>query len=86
MQASRVLRSSPILHNPTVHSSLFELLPKIGRMVDTSGLPARPVMFMAGNDPAAKEAVAQLLYTLGFARLDAGHITKARLLEPFGML
>ncbi|WP_370870547.1 NADPH-dependent F420 reductase [Pseudotabrizicola sp.] len=55
-------------------------------MADTAALPGRPVMFMAGNDPAAKEAVAQLLADLGFEPLDAGDITKARLLEPFGML
>ena len=55
-------------------------------MADTGGLPARPVMFMAGNDPAAKQTVGLVLARLGFDPLDAGDITKARLLEPFGML
>jgi predicted dinucleotide-binding enzyme len=55
-------------------------------MADPSGLPVRPVMFMAGNDPAAKEAVAGLLQEIGFAPLDAGDIALSRLLEPFGML
>lgn len=49
-------------------------------------LPHRPVMFMAGNDEAAKVRVATLLEMLGFAPLDAGDITKSRLLEPFGMV
>jgi 8-hydroxy-5-deazaflavin:NADPH oxidoreductase len=55
-------------------------------MVDNSGLPHRPVMFMAGNDAAAKATVAGLLTHIGFEPLDAGDLTKARLLEPFGMV
>jgi len=43
-------------------------------------------MFMAGNDVAAKAGVAQVLADLGFEALDAGDISKARLLEPFGMV
>jgi len=55
-------------------------------MDDTSRLPHPPVMFMAGDDPAAKEVVARLLAALGFDPLDAGDLTKARLLEPFGLV
>lgn len=55
-------------------------------MADTSVLPHRPVMFLAGNDEGAKAAVAALLADLGFEALDAGDITKSRLLEPFGMV
>jgi predicted dinucleotide-binding enzyme len=55
-------------------------------MADAARLPHRPVMFMAGNDEAAKAAVRQMLTDLGFEALDAGDITKARLLEPFGMV
>lgn len=55
-------------------------------MADNTGLPHRPVMFMAGNDDGAKAAVALLLADLGFDPLDAGDITKSRLLEPFGMV
>jgi predicted dinucleotide-binding enzyme len=54
-------------------------------MADNSQLPHRPVMFMAGNDDAAKAMVAALLTDLGFEPLDAGDIAKSRLLEPFGM-
>jgi 8-hydroxy-5-deazaflavin:NADPH oxidoreductase len=55
-------------------------------MADNTGLPHRPVMFMAGNDDAAKGIVAQLLTDLGFDPLDTGDITRSRLLEPFGMV
>lgn len=55
-------------------------------MADTARLPHRPVMFMAGNDTDAKAKVGQMLSDLGFEALDAGDITKARLLEPLGMV
>jgi predicted dinucleotide-binding enzyme len=55
-------------------------------MADNSGLAHRPVMFMAGNDQAAKADVATLLVDLGFEPLDAGDITRSRLLEPFAMV
>jgi hypothetical protein len=55
-------------------------------MAKNDHLPHRPVMFLAGDDAAAKAQVAGLLADLGFAALDAGDITKSRLLEPFGMV
>lgn len=55
-------------------------------MANTDRLPYPPVMLMAGNDKTAKAQVASMLTTLGFAALDAGDISKARLLEPFGMV
>jgi predicted dinucleotide-binding enzyme len=55
-------------------------------MADNTALAHRPVMFMAGNDAAAKATVATLLADLGFDPMDAGDITKARLLEPFAMV
>ena len=55
-------------------------------MARNDHLPLRPVMFMAGDDPAAKAAVAGVLRDLGFAPQDAGPLVRARLLEPFGML
>ena len=55
-------------------------------MADNAALPYRPVMFMAGNDAAAKATVSALLRELSFEPLDAGDLTKARLLEPFAML
>lgn len=55
-------------------------------MADNARMAHRPVMFMAGNDAAAKSVVAGLLAEIGFEPLDAGDLTKARLLEPFGMV
>jgi 8-hydroxy-5-deazaflavin:NADPH oxidoreductase len=55
-------------------------------MAQNDHLPQRPVMFMAGNDSGAKTRAATLLADLGFQPLDAGDITKARLLEPFALV
>lgn len=55
-------------------------------MTNNDHLSHRPVMFMAGDDAGAKAQVAALLTDLGFEALDAGDITKSRLLEPFGMV
>jgi hypothetical protein len=55
-------------------------------MADNSTLPHRPVMLMAGNNETAKAQVAALLADLGFEPLDAGDITKSRILEPFAMV
>ena len=55
-------------------------------MADAAGLSPKPVMFMAGDHAEAKTKVATLLSDLGFEPLDAGDITKSRLLEPFGMV
>jgi hypothetical protein len=41
---------------------------------------------MAGDDAGAKSAVARVLADLGFEPLDAGDITKSRLLEPFALV
>jgi hypothetical protein len=54
-------------------------------MEDNSRMQHRPVMFMAGNYDDAKATVSALLRELGFEPLDAGDISKSRLLEPFGM-
>lgn len=55
-------------------------------MADAAALPARPVMFMASNHADAKARSATLLADLGFMALDAGDITKSRLLEPLAMV
>jgi predicted dinucleotide-binding enzyme len=46
----------------------------------------RPVMFLAGDDNAAKAAATQLVSELGFEALDAGELKQARILEPFAMM
>jgi 8-hydroxy-5-deazaflavin:NADPH oxidoreductase len=55
-------------------------------MGDNSAMAHRPVMIMAGDDVDAKRTVAALLLDLGFDPLDAGDLTKARLIEPFAMV
>lgn len=55
-------------------------------MAKNDYLPHRPAMLMAGDSDTAKAQVARLLADLGFEPLDAGDITKSRLLEPFGMV
>ncbi len=46
----------------------------------------QPVMFLAGEDDAAKATVGQLVSDLGFEALDAGGMKQARILEPFAMV
>ncbi len=46
----------------------------------------KPVMFIAGDDPAGKTVVLDLVASLGFEAIDAGELAIARLLEPFAML
>lgn len=55
-------------------------------IADNAAMAHRPVMFMAGGDAEAKAAVGRMLEDLGFEGLDAGDITRARLLEPLGMV
>jgi predicted dinucleotide-binding enzyme len=55
-------------------------------MSSTGGYPAPPAMFMAGDDPAAKELVGRLVKDLGFEVFDAGPLRQSRLLEPYAML
>jgi hypothetical protein len=55
-------------------------------MGDASILQGRPVMFVAGDDDAAKERVAGLVRDLGFEALDAGPLRVARLLEPYALV
>jgi predicted dinucleotide-binding enzyme len=46
----------------------------------------RTVMFVCGDDEAAKPLVLQLASDLGFDAVDAGKLTQARLLEPWALL
>jgi 8-hydroxy-5-deazaflavin:NADPH oxidoreductase len=55
-------------------------------MGNASRLSGRPVMFLAGDDAAAKDAAIELVRELGFEALDAGPLRAARLLEPFAMV
>ena len=55
-------------------------------MADARRYAAPPVMFVAGDNAAAKPAVMTLVTDAGFEAVDAGGLHAARLLEPFGML
>ena len=46
----------------------------------------RVVMFLAGDDAAARKIVAKLGEDLGFEMIDAGNLQVARLLEPVALL
>lgn len=49
-------------------------------------LPVPPVMFVAGDDDAARAVALRLVGDLGFEGLDAGGIVQARHLEHFAMV
>jgi predicted dinucleotide-binding enzyme len=49
-------------------------------------LPAKPTMFICGNDSAAKEQVRAILDTFGWETEDAGAVEAARAIEPLCML
>lgn len=55
-------------------------------MVKNDHLAHRPVQFVAGDDQAAKDVALGLLSDLGFEGLDAGALSRARLLEPFALV
>jgi predicted dinucleotide-binding enzyme len=55
-------------------------------MADAHFAAGKPVMFVAGDDAAAKQVVLDLVAALGFEALDAGPLALARLLEPYGAL
>jgi predicted dinucleotide-binding enzyme len=55
-------------------------------MMDAPQLPGTPVMFVCGDDAAAKEVTAGLVGELGFEVVDAGDLMLARLLEPLALL
>ena len=55
-------------------------------MMDGPQLPGKPVMFVCGDDEAARSVTAGLVAELGFETVDIGDLTLARLLEPYGLL
>ncbi|MEM8984179.1 MAG: NADPH-dependent F420 reductase [Pseudomonadota bacterium] len=64
----------------TLNQAAAELL------AENDELEGRPVMFVAGDDDAAKDTAKTLVRELGFDVHDAGDIRASRLLEPLGML
>lgn len=55
-------------------------------MMDAPALSDTTVMFVCGDDDGAKKSTIGLVEELGFDAVDAGELTTARLLEPFGLL
>jgi predicted dinucleotide-binding enzyme len=55
-------------------------------MMDHPNVAGTPVMFVCGDDEAAKQTTAALVGELGFDVIDVGELTLARLLEPYGLL
>jgi hypothetical protein len=55
-------------------------------MMNQPQLPSAPVMFVCGDDEAAKRVTADLVTQLGFEAVDAGELALARLLEPYGLV
>jgi len=55
-------------------------------MARNDHLSHRPVQFVAGDEPQAKQMAMALLIDLGFEPLDAGDLTRARLLKPLAMV
>lgn len=54
--------------------------------LDARAHPGDASAFFCGDDPAAKQLVAQLAADLGFDPVDAGPLVNARLLEPLALL
>jgi predicted dinucleotide-binding enzyme len=48
--------------------------------------PVKATAFICGNDAEAKHVTTTLAQEIGFEVVDVGPLTKARLLEPLGML
>lgn len=69
-------------------ASVFKSLNQTGaeNMEKASLFRVRPVMFVAGDDEAAKPTILSLISKIGFDAIDAGPLRNARLLEPYGML
>ena len=72
----------------TPGASVFKTMNEVGFAVmsDTQGYPTRPVMFVAGDDADRKPQVLWLVTDLGFEAIDAGPLSRARLIEPYAML
>jgi 8-hydroxy-5-deazaflavin:NADPH oxidoreductase len=67
---------------------VFKAMNQVGFevMADPKFSAGKPVMFVAGDDPAGKQIVLNLVSSLGFETIDAGGLAIARLIEPYAML
>jgi predicted dinucleotide-binding enzyme len=69
-------------------AKLFKAFNQTGfeNMADATAYATRPVMFVAGDDAAAKPLVMRLATDAGFEAVDAGGLAESRLLEAYAML
>ena len=69
-------------------AAVFKTLNTTGfkNMAEPAFAGIKSVMFVAGDDAAAKPTVMRLIGELGFETVDAGPLRVARLLEPHAML
>jgi predicted dinucleotide-binding enzyme len=69
-------------------AKLFKAFNQTGfeNMADATVYATRPVMFVAGDDAAAKPLVMGLATDAGFEAVDAGDLAESRLLEAYAML
>jgi len=69
-------------------ASVFKTLNQTGaeNMAEAAAYRPKPMMFVAGDDAAKKPTVLALVFDLGFQAVDAGPLSRARLLEPLAML
>lgn len=66
---------------------IVKALNQVGaNVVDAGDLSPKPVLFVAGNDPSARDVALTLTRDAGFDARDAGPITRARELEHFAIL
>ncbi len=70
------------------HAKVVKTFNQVGADMMAAGnrFETRPVMFLAGEDAAAKATVAQIVNEIGFEALDAGGLKQSRILEPFAMV
>jgi predicted dinucleotide-binding enzyme len=54
-------------------------------MAKAKDFPAKPVIFVAGDDADAKKTVSKLAEDIGFEAIDAGPLKASRYLEPMAM-
>jgi predicted dinucleotide-binding enzyme len=54
-------------------------------MAKAKDFPAKPAMFVAGDDSDAKKVVQKLAEEIGFEAIDAGPLKASRYLEPMAM-
>lgn len=69
-------------------AAVFKTLNQTGaeNLAAAAAYDPRPVMFVAGDDPAGKASVLGLARDLGFDAADAGPLANASLLEAFALL